>query len=136
VKSVRYFFWVSLVRSPGPNEHYGEMPTGVDKNMERVIDGKLYDTNEARQVAKWSNMKDPGDFRYCREVLYVTENGRYFIFGEGGPKSSYSQSTGDGWTGGKDIKPITSEAALQWCENKSIDGETVAEEFDDEIEPA
>jgi hypothetical protein len=112
------------------------MPIGVDKNMERVIDGKLYDTNEARQVAEWRNMADTGDFGFCREVLYVTENGRYFIFGEGGPKTSYSQRTGDGWAGGKEIKPITSEAALQWCEDKSIKGEIVAEEFDDEIEPA
>jgi hypothetical protein len=105
--------------------------------MQRVIDGKLYDTDEAERIATWKNGDDPGDFRYCSERLYKTDNGRYFIYGKGGAMSSYAKSAGNNaTTGSSAIRPISESDALEWCERKSIEGEIIADEFDDHIEPA
>jgi hypothetical protein len=105
--------------------------------MKQVIDGKLYDTEEATLVATYNPVKDRGDFSFLCEKLYRTDAGRYFIHGDGGPKTKYSQRVGTGETaGGSEIRPLSAEDALTWAENRSIDGSVVAEEFSDLVEKA
>jgi hypothetical protein len=106
--------------------------------MQSVIDGKLYDTENATRIAvAWPNgIRDMGDFNYCKEELYVTDSQSYFIMGEGGARSKYSQpgSTG-GRTGGKEIDVKTEEEAFDWCQRHDK-VEAIQEHFADRIELA
>lgn len=105
--------------------------------MKDIIDGKLYDTDEAEQIARWYNTADTQDFTHVEEVLYKTENGSYFLYGTGGPQSKYSRSVGSGQTaGGSEIKPMTEDEAYQWCEDENIDAEIILDEFPDRVESA
>jgi hypothetical protein len=104
--------------------------------MKQVINGKLYDTESAEQLAKYAPVKDRQDFNFLKEVLYKTEKGSYFIHGQGGPKTKYAKKKGSTTSGSSEIRPLTDEEALSWCEDKQLDGEVVASEFSDLIEKA
>lgn len=85
--------------------------------MKKVIEGKLYNTETAEELASWHNGCSYNDFNYCREVLYRTKKGNYFIYGEGGAMSKYSRFCGNNsWDGGDDIVPLTIEEAKEWAE--------------------
>lgn len=97
--------------------------------MKKVINGKMYDTKTARFVAGWDNGYYTNDFNYCSEDLYCKRTGEYFIHGEGGAMSIYSESVGNGWTGsGEAIIPISYEDAKKWMEEHT-DGEAYEAEF-------
>lgn len=104
--------------------------------MKRVINGKLYNTETATDIASYSNGLSTRDFGHIRETLYRTDNGNYFVFGRGGPKTKYANHSGNGTSGSKEIIPKTDEEALQWCEKRDIDGETVVDEFSDLVDQA
>jgi hypothetical protein len=103
--------------------------------MQKLIDGKLYDTESAEQVATWNNGQH-GDFKFCAEELYRTENGRWFLYGEGGPMSPYTSPVpGGGVSGSSDLRALSEDDAFQWLHDKG-DIATVQEHFPDRIEPA
>ena len=59
---------------------------------------------------------------YCREELYLTKKGTYFIYGEGGALSKYSKTVGDDFTAGNAFKILTHRGAKEWAEqNLSAD---------------
>jgi hypothetical protein len=106
--------------------------------MEKLIDGKLYDTEQAELITEVypNGTRDLSNFRFLREQLYVTESGSYFIAGKGGAKTKYSQTAaGGGTTGGKDIRAVTEKQAFQWCQRHDA-VETAREHFPQHIEPA
>jgi len=103
--------------------------------MEKLIDGKLYSTDEAERVATWRNVADRSNFNYCREELYRTDSGRWFIYGSGGAKSKYSETTAHGTEGGEDIRAVTPDEAFQWCQRKNKT-EAAREHFPGHFEPA
>lgn len=84
--------------------------------MKRIIEGSKYDTD----TAKFLNATGKGnrnDFSYWTEILYRTKSGRYFLHGEGGPKSKYCISTGQNqWSGGDRIIPMDRSSAMGWAE--------------------
>lgn len=87
--------------------------------MRKIIDGKLYDTEKAKQVGEpWSPAGFwPGDFGWCEEALYRKRTGEYFLHGEGGPKTRYAEPYGQsGWTGGERIMPLSYDEAREWAE--------------------
>ena len=85
--------------------------------MKKVINGKVYDTETAELVARWSNGQSTSDFDYCAEDLYRKRTGEFFIHGDGGASSKYAVSYGNGfWGGGEKITPLTYEAAQKWAE--------------------
>lgn len=103
--------------------------------MKQVINGMKYDTATAERIARFENTSDTSDTKYVRETLYRTPNDRYFIAGKGGAESKYSEpAVGGGLTGGSDMRTVSEDDALEWCEEKKIDAEIVADEF--EIEEA
>lgn len=84
--------------------------------MKKIIRGKKYDTETAELVGEYQ-YSYPRDFRYCREELYRKRTGEFFIHGEGGPLSKYSESVGQNeWSGGEEIIPIDLIDAKNWVE--------------------
>lgn len=104
--------------------------------MKKLIDGKLYDTDKADRLASWDNGFYGGDFHRCSEDLYVTAKGNYFLYGEGGAMSPYSEPSGtNGRTSGQDIVELTPETAYAWCE-RTDNVSMAVEEFPEFIKEA
>lgn len=84
--------------------------------MRKVINGKLYDTDTANEIASDSYLYASA-FSHWVETLYQTRNGSWFLVGEGGPSSRYSVSVGHNqWGGGSQIIPLSKAKALAWLE--------------------
>ena len=96
--------------------------------MKRIIQGKVYNTDTADRIGNhvYSN---PGDFRYEDTDLFKSKKGAWFIAGEGGPLSRWSQSCGNGQRGGSGIEAMTTAEALAWCESSGIDADVIAQYF-------
>lgn len=87
--------------------------------MREVRNGKLYDTDTATLVAAWANGDDASNFDHCREELYISPGGNWFIEGWGGARSRYGERYSDGSYGsGGRIRPITAERAMRWLEKR------------------
>jgi len=99
--------------------------------MKKVINGKIYNTETADYIASWDNGMYPGDFGRCDEDLYKTEKGAFFIHGDGGAASRWSEPCGgNGYCGGSGIEVLTKAQALEWCESHDVDADTVSEHFE------
>ena len=101
-----------------------------------VINGKVYNTETAELLHKWSNGYYYTGFKLaCREALYRTKRGAYFLAGEGGALSKYAQSHGNMRSGGGGITPLDEAGAIKWLEHH--DGANVLmEHFSGAIEEA
>lgn len=99
--------------------------------MKKIIKGKLYDTETAKEIASTYHGEGPRDFRHYSEELYRKRTGEYFLHGEGGPMSKYAESVGqNSWSGGEDIRPLTLQEAMEWAER-----EMGADEYQAEFGP-
>lgn len=97
--------------------------------MKKIINGKVYNTDTAKEIGTWHNTWDYRDFHYVSEALYQKRTGEYFLHGEGGPMTQYARGAGqNSWTGGEKIMPLTVEAARQWAE-EYLDADDYAEVF-------
>ena len=95
--------------------------------MKKIINGKLYDTDTAREVAIASNGRSGID-RVC-EILYRKRTGEYFLHGEGGAATRYGEASGDNqWTGSSKILPLSLDAARKWAESH-MDADEYQAEF-------
>jgi hypothetical protein len=104
--------------------------------MQKLIDGKLYDTEQAEEIASWSNGLSYSDFNHMDESLYRTESGRWFIHGGGGPKTKYRKpAAGGGVSGSEDIRALSEDEAFQWLQRHNL-VEEAQTYFADRIEPA
>ena len=85
--------------------------------MNKIINGKRYDTEKAKEVGTWEASTDPGALNYCCETLYRKRTGEFFLHGEGGPRTMYADFRADGsiaW--GEQLRPMAYEVAAQWAE--------------------
>lgn len=99
--------------------------------MKKIINGKMYDTETAKEVASCYHGDGPRDFRHYSESLYKKRTGEYFLAGEGGPMTHYAVSTGqNSWSGGEKIIPLTYSEATEWAER-----EMGADEYQAEFGP-
>lgn len=99
--------------------------------MKKIINGKLYDTDTAKQVGSNYYGEGPRDFRHYSETLYRKRTGEYFLYGEGGPMSRYAESIGQNqWSGSEKIIPMDYKAATEWAE-KNMDADEYQAEFGD-----
>lgn len=94
--------------------------------MKKIINNKRYDTETATYIAETSSRENgigPSNFNFWSETLYQKRTGEYFLFGEGGPLSKYSQPyENDGSQSGYKIIPLTLGQAKQWAE-KAMDAD-------------
>lgn len=85
--------------------------------MKQIINGKMYNTETATLLGEYWNGCSQSDFRFLSEDLYRTRKGAFFISGEGGAMTEYSQSCGDNSCRGSErITPITEDEAKKWLE--------------------
>lgn len=85
--------------------------------MKKIINGKLYNTDTAKEIGSWENMDDVRNFSRFEETLYQKRTGEFFLHGVGGAATKYAVSLGNSsWTGGESIIPLSWEAARKWCE--------------------
>lgn len=75
--------------------------------MKKIICKKIYDT-EASQVIKKVTSGIWGDPRGYEETLYVTEDGAYFLYENGGEESIHPKET---------IKRMSKKSAEEWLKN-------------------
>jgi hypothetical protein len=85
--------------------------------MRKIIEGKAYDTATAQHLGNWNNGLGSHNFKWCVETLFRTSNGRYFLYGEGGPASRWARSLGDNSSSeGRDLRVLDEQGARQWVE--------------------
>lgn len=84
--------------------------------MKKVIEGKTYNTATATELATWSNGLFPRDFGYDDQTLYKSSKGQFFLYGEGGPMSQWSESNGNETSGSCDIRLLSEDDAREWME--------------------
>ena len=105
--------------------------------MKKIINGKVYDTETARDLGS-DSYSNERDFHYWSERLYQKRTGEFFLYGEGGPLSRYAVSTGNNsWSGGEKIIPLTAAKAREWAE-EHLDADDYEEIFgipDEDAEP-
>jgi hypothetical protein len=107
--------------------------------MKEIIDGQLFDTDGdgVETIAIYKPVADRGDFNFLREELCKTESGRYFIAGEGGPRTDYRTQVGTGeYSGSSEIRPVSEDEAFRWMQSNGIVAETILDEFGDRVEEA
>ncbi len=96
--------------------------------MKKIINGKRYDTKTARLVGL-TTYGIPGDLYYWCEDLYLKKTGEFFIHGQGGPMSKYSERSGENtWSYGHEIRPLSLKEAKKWAE-KYLDADAYEKIF-------
>lgn len=103
--------------------------------MKKIIDGKMYNTETAILVAEDDNGFGCGDFQYACEELYITKKGTFFLYGEGGAMSKYSDSSGNNSWGIREINPLDKDEAYEWLEECN-EVEAIEKYFSDRIQEA
>ena len=97
--------------------------------MKKIIGGKVYDTDTAKQLAYWDSGPDYTDFHWYQEKLFRKKTGEFFLHGEGGPLTQYAEAVGqNSWKGGERIMPMTFQEAQAWAEDH-LDGDEYEEIF-------
>lgn len=87
--------------------------------MKKIINGKVYDTDTAKELGSWANGGTWRDFSHMEETLYRKKTGEFFLHGEGGPMSRYAEAHGqNSWSGGSRIMPMSFAEAKAWAEEK------------------
>lgn len=102
--------------------------------MNKIINGKRYNTKTAKLIGEYANTYDYSDFNYVCEELYRKKTGEFFLYGEGGPMSSYAvYSGGNNWSSGAKIMPLSIDEAKKWVE-ENLDGDVYESLFEIEEE--
>jgi len=102
--------------------------------MKKIIDGKMYDTETAKNIGEYWNGIPMNDFGHASTTLYRTKNGTYFLYGEGGPQTEYAECHGNTFSDGELIRPFSEKTAKAWAEEK-LDAEEYIKAFG-EVEEA
>ena len=104
--------------------------------MIKVIDGLRYNTETAEEIGSWSNGYYSSDFHHYNETIYRTKNGNYFIYGEGGALSKWSESFGNSRGGSSGIVALSIKEALEWFEEKGVEIPETCKEIVDLVKDA
>lgn len=75
--------------------------------MQKIICKKLYDT-EASKIVKKVTFGSFGDTDGYEETLYITEDGAYFLYENGGADSIHPK---------ENIKRMSKKSAEEWMES-------------------
>lgn len=85
--------------------------------MNKVIQGKKYDTQTAKLIGAYETNELENSDVWYREELYQKQNGEFFLTGQGGCKTQYAvPSTTLDFKAGEKLEPLVVEEAEMWCE--------------------
>lgn len=84
------------------------------KAFKKIINGKMYNTETAKELADYWNGYHGHDFGYTWEYLFIKKTGEYFLYGEGGALSRYAEHVAGGSVFGRKIIPMTEKEAQEW----------------------
>lgn len=98
--------------------------------MNKVINGKRYDTDKAKLVGSTDNGRAWMDLDYYAESLYKKRTGAFFLHLAGGARSPIAESRDGGSIGAERIRPVELEEARKWAEDH-IDADGYAALFGD-----
>jgi len=94
--------------------------------MKKIINGKTYNTETAKQLCDGGNNLPCNDFRELSEYLYRSPKGQYFLAGSGGPMTKYSRACGNNsWGWGEGLELVSESEAKKYLEEFGT-----AEEFE------
>lgn len=97
--------------------------------MKKIIKGRLYDTEKAKEIGGCSSGHSKSSFEWYYETLYQKRTGEFFIYGEGHAASKYARYCKDGGSDpGEEIVPLSYEEAQSWAE-EHLDGDEYIEIF-------
>ncbi|MBA7607712.1 hypothetical protein ES703_14878 [subsurface metagenome] len=85
--------------------------------MKKLINRKLYDTDNAINLANWDNGLGYSDFRFIEESLYRTNSGQLFLSGRSGALTDYGESCSGEKTCGDNIVLFSEDDAIDWLEH-------------------
>lgn len=99
--------------------------------MKQIINGKTYNTETAALLCTVSASGcSKRDFPWWEETLYQTAKGAYFLHGQSGAMSQYSESFDSGErTGGERLVALTRDEAIAWAERRQIDPDELPEDL-------
>lgn len=86
--------------------------------MNKIINGKSYDTKTATLLASYQYLNEICD-NYFREGLYQSSQDEYFLYCKGGSTSPYSEIFDGAFTDGCRITALTPSQAKTWAKEKS-----------------
>ncbi len=96
-------------------------PGFVPQNLRRISNGKLYNTQTAMHLARFSH--DPLEPWFAfEEELYQTKNGGFFLTAEGlgGSPYGFMQELNNEYVRGHVLIPLTEEQARNWLETRQL----------------
>ncbi len=77
---------------------------------------KIYDTKISKEMVRY-HLHNRNNISWFDEALYLTNNGCWFVAGEGGPLSAYGIDLGRGEKeGGKKLVPMSIDEVITWLE--------------------
>lgn len=88
--------------------------------MRWIIDGEHYDTSAADHIAAWDNGHHCPHPHHCEESLYRTGQGKWFLWGVGGARSTWARRVGKDYLSGEGVRVLTQHEALQWCKERGV----------------
>ena len=92
-------------------------PGGKEVSVKQIINGKMYNTETAKEIGCDSNGMNLDNFWFVEETLYQKQNGEFFLDGHGGPLSRYSRPNGCfSRCGARELVPLSIEEAKTWVE--------------------
>lgn len=100
--------------------------------MKKIIDGVLYNTETAQNLAEYWNGCTHSDFNYMAETIYRTKKGNFFLHGEGGAASKYAKAAGRGSNPGKEIIALSEDEVFEILQEWN-EVELIEEMFPDKI---
>lgn len=84
--------------------------------MKKVINGRSYNTETAKELGYQTNGYANNDIYFTGETLYRKKTGEFFLYGEGGAYSIYGRDFGMSRGGGEKIIPLSEDEAKNWAE--------------------
>lgn len=96
--------------------------------MNKVINGKRYDTDTAERIGERDNGLLASDLDWYSETLHRKRTGEFFLLCEGGARSRVARRGDSGLVGGETIEPIGYDEAEAWV-SEHLDGDAYAELF-------
>jgi hypothetical protein len=103
--------------------------------MQRIINGRRYNTATAEEITTLTCRANRGDFEWHSTSLYRTPKGRWFLAGEGGARSMWATSFKNGSGPGDGIRPLTDDEAREILERENAQ-EALEKHFSETIEDA